>query len=83
MASREVAEAALREILASLRASAQNTMVMGPEFLAVLALFSERGRQIAEAAIPLDKLRLFQTRIAETTPAIARAFPSVLRCDDS
>lgn len=83
MAPREVAEAALKEILASLRASPENTMVMGPEFLAVLALFSERGRQMAEAAIPLDELRRLQTHLAETTPAIAREFPSVLRGDAS
>jgi hypothetical protein len=83
MAPREVAEAALREILASLRASPENTMVMGPEFLAVLALFSERGRQMAEAAMPLDELQRLQRRLAKTTPAIARAFPSVLLGDDS
>ena len=83
MASPEKADAALRHILEHFRAKPEDEFVMGPDFLAVLALFSERGRRMAEAMISPADLRQLQRKQAETTPAIARAFPSILQGNHS
>ena len=74
----DAAAEAVREYISPLRAQPDAHIVMGPDFLSLLALFSSMGRSIAENAMSLAEIRRRQRYLARQFPAIAREFPDVL-----
>jgi hypothetical protein len=53
----ELVPAHLAELAEHSRSHPQEEYVMGPNFLSVLALFSKRGRRLAENAMTIDEIR--------------------------
>jgi hypothetical protein len=71
----ELVPAHLAELAEHFRSHPEEEYVMGPNFLSVLALFSERGRVLAENAMKITEIRLRQREVAAKAPAVAEAFP--------
>jgi hypothetical protein len=68
----------VRNTISALRAEPDAGVVMGPDFLCVLALFSSMGRSMAENGMSLAEITRRQRHLARQLPAIARQFPDVL-----
>jgi hypothetical protein len=75
MASPVEGAPAVQQVIDRFRANPDHDFVMGPNFLAVLALVSERGRAIAEAHMSVEDILERQRQLALTRPAIADTFP--------
>jgi hypothetical protein len=78
MASPEDGALAVQQVIDRLRANPDHDFVMGPNFLAVLALFSVQGRAIAEAHMSTDEILQRQRELAVTRPAIRHEFPETV-----
>lgn len=68
----------LADLAEHFRTHPQEEYVMGPNFLSVLALFSERGRTLAQNAMSVEEIRARQCKLAASTPAIAERFPDLI-----
>jgi hypothetical protein len=61
-----------------LRADPENQLVLGPEFIALLALLSESGRALARTKMSDAELLRLQRALCEEYATIREAFPHVL-----
>lgn len=69
---------AIDVVLDRIRKRPEDDFIMGPDFLAVLALFSAPGTAIAEANMSRDEISFRQRELARKISAIAYEFPSLL-----
>jgi hypothetical protein len=81
MASPADGASAVQQVIDRFRANPDHDFVMGPNFLAVLALCSVQGRTIAEAHMSTGEILQRQRELAVTRPAIRDEFPATVRAD--
>ena len=74
----EKAREVVAEEFAQLRADPENQLVLGPKFIALLAMFSDSGRALAKTKMSDVELLRLQRALCQEYATIRDAFPHVL-----